>query len=73
MSQFDIGPYLLGLLNTVIWSAVAVLIVVVVFEILNWRYKLVNEIFGENSTGAAIFAGAFVLGIFYTVVSIVTH
>lgn len=68
-----IDAYLIGLLNTVIWSAVAVIIVVVVFEILNRRYKLVEEIFSENSVGAAIFAGAFVIGIFYTVVTIVTH
>ena len=43
------------------------------FEVLNWRYKLVKEIFEENSTAVAIFAGAFMLGIFYTVVQVVTN
>jgi hypothetical protein len=45
----------------------------IVTELLNWRYHLIDEIFRENSTAAAILAGAFVLGIFYTVVQIVIH
>jgi len=59
--------------STVLWSIVSILIVAVVFEILNRRFKLMEEIFGENSTAAAILAGSFVLGIFYTVTQIVIH
>ncbi|MHB1005439.1 MAG: DUF350 domain-containing protein [Chloroflexota bacterium] len=68
-----ISAYLTGLFNTILWSAVAIIIVVIVFEVLDRRYHLMKEIFEENSTAAAIFAGSFVVGIFFTVVSIVTH
>jgi len=44
-----------------------------VIEVLNWRYHLLEEIFTENSTAASIFAGSFVIGIFYAVVQIVIH
>ena len=71
--EIDFGRFLIGLGNTVLWSAVAILIVIAVFEILNRRYNLMSEIFHENSTAAALFAGSFVLGIFYTVVQIVIH
>ena len=37
------------------------------------RYKLIDEIFKENSIAAAILAGSFVIGIFYTVSQIVIH
>ena len=40
--------------STLLWSVVSIVIVAVVFEILNKRYKLMNEIFDENSTAAAI-------------------
>ncbi len=69
----DVARFLTGLGNTVLWSAVSILIVVVVFEGLERKYKLLEEIFKENSTAAAILAGSFVLGIFYTVVQIVIH
>jgi uncharacterized membrane protein YjfL (UPF0719 family) len=59
--------------STVLWSVVSIVIVAVVFEVLEKRYKLLDEIFKENSTAAAIFAGSFVLGIFYTVAQIVIH
>jgi uncharacterized membrane protein YjfL (UPF0719 family) len=59
--------------TTLLWSIVAILIVAVVFEILEKRYRLIDEIFKENSTAAAILAGSFVLGIFYTVAQIVVH
>ena len=59
--------------STLLWSVVSIVIVAVVFEILNKRYKLMNEIFEENSTAAAILAGSFVVGIFYTVVQVVIH
>lgn len=69
----DVARFLTGLGNTVLWSAVSIAIVVVVFEGLERRYKLIQEIFEENSTAAAVLAGSFVLGIFYTVVQIVIH
>ena len=63
----------IGLVNTMLWSGVSILLVVIVIELLNRRYHLLEEIFGENNTAAAILAGAFVLGLFYTVAQIVTH
>jgi uncharacterized membrane protein YjfL (UPF0719 family) len=59
--------------STVLWSVVSIVIVAVVFEVLEKRYKLMDEIFKENSTAAAILAGSFVVGIFYTVAQIVVH
>jgi uncharacterized membrane protein YjfL (UPF0719 family) len=59
--------------STILWSLVSIVIVAVVFEILDRRYRLLDEIFKENSTAAAIFAGSLVLGIFYTVTQIVIH
>jgi uncharacterized membrane protein YjfL (UPF0719 family) len=69
----EIVRFLSALGSTLLWSVVSIVIVAVVFEILNKRYKLMNEIFDENSTAAAILAGSFVLGIFYTVAQIVIH
>ena len=59
--------------STLLWSVVSILIVAVVFEILDKRYKLMDEIFKENSIAAAVLAGSFVIGIFYTVAQIVIH
>lgn len=59
--------------STVLWTVVAIVIAAVVFEILEKRYRLLDEIFKENSTAAAIFAGSIVIGIFYTVAQIVIH
>jgi hypothetical protein len=59
--------------TTILWSIVAIVLVAVVFEILEKRYRLIDEIFRENSIAAAILAGSFVLGIFYTVAQIVIH
>jgi len=50
-----------------------IVIVAVVFELLEKRYRMLDEIFKENSIAAAILAGSFVLGIFYTVAQIVIH
>ena len=50
-----------------------VVIVALVFEVLEKRYRLMDEIFKENSIAAALLAGSFVLGIFYTVTQIVIH
>lgn len=59
--------------TTLLWSIVSIAIVAVVFEVLDKRYRLLDEIFKENSTAAAILAASFVLGIFYTVAQIVIH
>jgi uncharacterized membrane protein YjfL (UPF0719 family) len=59
--------------STLLWSVVSILIVAVVFEVLEKRYKLMDEIFKENSVAAAILGGSFVIGIFYTVTQIVIH
>jgi uncharacterized membrane protein YjfL (UPF0719 family) len=62
-----------ALASTVLWSVVSIVLVAIVFEVLDKRYKLLDEIFKENSIAAAVFAGSFVLGIFYTVTQIVIH
>ena len=59
--------------STILWSIVSIVIVAVVFEILEKRYRLLDEIFKENSVAAAILAASFVLGIFYTVTQVVIH
>ena len=69
----DFERFLASLGSTILWSFVAFVIVIVVFEVLNLRYRLIKEIFEENSTAAAILAGSFVVGIFYTVIQIVIH
>jgi uncharacterized membrane protein YjfL (UPF0719 family) len=69
----EIGRFISALGSTALWSVVSIVIVAVVFEILDRRYHLMDEIFKENSTAAAILAGSFVLGIFYTVAQIVIH
>ena len=69
----DVVRFLQALGSTLLWSVVAIVIVAIVFEILDRRYHLMKEIFDENSPAAAILAGSFVLGIFYTVAQIVIH
>jgi hypothetical protein len=59
--------------TTLLWSVVSIAIVAVVFEVLEKRYRLMDEIFKENSIAAAILAGSFVIGIFFTVAQIVIH
>jgi hypothetical protein len=59
--------------STVLWSVVAVVIAAAVFQVLDRRYHLMDEIFKENSIAAAVLAASFVLGIFYTVTQIVIH
>jgi uncharacterized membrane protein YjfL (UPF0719 family) len=59
--------------STLLWSIVSIVVVAVVFEVLEKRYRLMDEIFKENSVAAAILGGSFVLGIFYTVTQIVIH
>jgi uncharacterized membrane protein YjfL (UPF0719 family) len=69
----EVVRFFLALGSTLLWSFVSILIVAVVFEVLEKRYRLLDEIFKENSTAAAILAGSFVIGIFYTVAQIVIH
>jgi uncharacterized membrane protein YjfL (UPF0719 family) len=69
----EIVRFFQALGSTLLWSVVSIVIVAVVFEVLEKRYKLMDEIFKENSTAAAILAGSFVIGIFYTVAQIVIH
>lgn len=71
--DFDVARFLAALGSTLLWSLVAILLATVLFEVLERRYHLMREIFEENSTAAAVFAGSFVLGIFYTVTQIVIH
>lgn len=69
----EIERFLLSLGTTVLWSAVAIALVVIVFEVLNLKYRLMSDIFEQNSVAAAVLAASFVIGIFYTVVQIVIH
>jgi uncharacterized membrane protein YjfL (UPF0719 family) len=69
----EILRFFTALGSTILWSVVSIVIVAVVFEILEKRYKLMDEIFKENSIAAAVLAGSFVIGIFYTVAQIVIH
>jgi uncharacterized membrane protein YjfL (UPF0719 family) len=69
----EVVRFFQALASTVLWSVVSIAIVAVVFEVLEKRYRLMDEIFKENSIAAAILAGSFVIGIFYTVAQIVIH
>jgi uncharacterized membrane protein YjfL (UPF0719 family) len=69
----EIQQFLAGLGNTILWSVVAIVVVTILFEVLNRKYHLMREIFDENSTAAAILAGAFVIGVFYLVTQIVVN
>jgi uncharacterized membrane protein YjfL (UPF0719 family) len=73
MSMEEVTRFLTSLVSIIFWSLISIVIVAIVFEVLEKRYKLMNEIFDENSTAAAILAGSFVIGIFYTVTQIVIH
>lgn len=73
MTMEDVTRFLSSLGSIVFWSLISIVIVAVVFEVLEKRYKLMDEIFKENSPAAAILAGSFVIGIFYTVTQIVIH
>jgi uncharacterized membrane protein YjfL (UPF0719 family) len=69
----EVVRFFQALASTVLWSVVSIVLVAVVFEILEKRYHLMDEIFKENSIAAAVLAGSFVIGIFYTVAQIVIH
>ena len=65
MSGDDVREFFEHLGAVALYTAVSVVIVLIVFEVLNRRYNLMHEVFEENSAAAGIFAGSFVLGIFY--------
>jgi hypothetical protein len=69
----QIVRFLQALGSTVLWSVVSIVIVAIVFELLEKRYHLLDEIFRENSVAAGIFGASLVLGIFYTVTQVVIH
>ena len=69
----EVIRFLQALGTTVLWTAVSIVIVGVVFEVLEKRYKLLDEIFQENSVAAGVFGASIVLGVFYTVTQIVIH
>jgi uncharacterized membrane protein YjfL (UPF0719 family) len=69
----EIVRFLQALGSTILWSVVSIVIVGVVFEVLEKRYKLLDEIFQENSVAAGVFGASIVLGVFYTVTQIVIH
>jgi uncharacterized membrane protein YjfL (UPF0719 family) len=69
----EVIRFLQALGSTVLWSVVSIVLVAIVFEILEKRYKLLDEIFQENSVAAGVFGASIVLGIFYTVTQIVIH
>ncbi len=71
MSGDDVRDFFRALWNIAIYSAVALGLVVLVFEVLDRRYHLMREIFDENSVAAGVLAGSFVLGIFYAIAQIV--
>jgi uncharacterized membrane protein YjfL (UPF0719 family) len=69
----EVIRFLQALGSTILWSVVSIVIVAVVFEILEKRYRLLDEIFKENSVAAGVFGASIVLGVFYTVTQIVIH
>jgi hypothetical protein len=73
MTSDDVARFFQALGSTILWSLVSIILVAVVFELLEKRYRLLDEIFKENSVAAALLAGSFVLGIFYTVTQVVIH
>lgn len=71
MSGDDVRDFFEAVVSIVLYSAVAVAVALIVFEVLNKRFNLIHEIFEENSVAAGVLGGAFVLGVFYTVATIV--
>jgi uncharacterized membrane protein YjfL (UPF0719 family) len=69
----EVVRFLQALGSTILWSVVSIVIVAIVFEVLEKRYKLLDEIFQENSVAAGVFGASIVLGVFYTVTQIVIH
>ena len=70
MSGDDVREFLENLGSILLYTVVAVVVALLVFEVLNRRYRLMHEIFDENSVAAGVLAGSFVLGVFYAVTQI---
>ncbi len=74
MDSEAVQRFFAGLGMVVLWSVVTIGIIMVVLEFLDRRYGVMKQIFGpEDATDAAIFLGAFVLGVFYMVTQFVIH
>ena len=71
MSADDVREFLENVAEIILYSAVAVGLALLVFEIASRRFDLIREIREENNVAAGVLGGAFVLGIFYTVAQIV--
>lgn len=71
MSGDDVEQFFRNVGSIILYSAVALVVAMAVFELLNRRFHLHREIFEENSVAAGIFGASFVLGIFYAVTQIV--
>jgi hypothetical protein len=71
MSGDDVREFFENVVEIVLYSAVAVALALVVFEVASRRFDLIREIREENNVAAGVLGGAFVLGIFYTVAQIV--
>lgn len=71
MSGDDVRDFFRTLGEIVLYTAVAVAIALLVVEYAVRHFDLIREIKEENNVAAGVLAGAFVLGIFYTVAQIV--
>jgi hypothetical protein len=71
MSGDDVRDFLETLGQILLYTAVAVAVALVVVEYAVRHFDLIREIKEENNVAAGVLAGAFVLGIFYTVTQIV--
>ncbi len=71
MSGEDVRDFFENVVQIVLYSAVAVGIALLVFDLASRRYDLIREIREENNVAAGVLGGAFVVGIFYTVAQIV--
>lgn len=71
MSGDDVRGFFENVGQIILYSAVAVALALIVFEIAGRRYDLIREIREENNVAAGVLGGSFVLGIFYTVAQIV--
>lgn len=72
MDADSVARFASALGSTLLWTLISVLLALGVFWVIDRRYGLAKEIFEENSIAAGILAASFVLGVFYTVATIVT-
>lgn len=71
MSGDDVRDFFETLGQILLYTAVAVGVALLVVEYAVRHFDLIREIKEENNVAAGVLAGAFVLGIFYTVTQIV--